>query len=188
VSNLQSKIIKCLELKSLVDDSYELSQVEIDVLPSQIITMENFSNAGTANLFDKAQITANNYLDNTGTILASVIINVSDYIQVIPSSTYSVTKGYSTQGGMYDKNKNYIGKIPHPTSSTGTVWTFNIPSNCYYIRVNVLNADLASFMIVSGTTYPSSYSSYGVTIPWLKLPTTAVISKWANKKWGVLGG
>lgn len=160
---------------------------DIDVLPSTIVTMENLFGGVSGNLFDKTTLTTGKYLDNTGALLDTTIINLGDYIPVIPLASYSVPKGYSTQGGMYDRNKNYIGAIPHPAASTGTTWTFTLPTNCYFVRLNVLNGDINTFMLVSGTSYPSSYSSYGITIPWLKLSSAGAVSKWASKKWGVIG-
>lgn len=70
---------------------------------------------------------------------------VSDYIPVKPSRE---TKLYShsgngdklqSVGAMYDENKSLIGIIPTDMFYGGLV-TFRTPSNCYYVRLNLIKS------------------------------------------------
>lgn len=70
---------------------------------------------------------------------------VSEFIPVKPSRE---TKLYShagngdklaSVGAMYDANKSLIGIIPTDTFYAGLI-TFRTPSNCYYVRLNLIKA------------------------------------------------
>lgn len=119
-------------------------------------------------------VASNQYVNNSGVILYSSAISLSEFIGVVGGQTYSVSKGYSSQGGVYDVNKNWISAIPHPTNSVSTPVTFTLPPNAAYVRLNVLNVDIASFTMVLGINYIPTYIGYNP-------------SKWSLKKWGVVG-
>ncbi|PDZ02563.1 hypothetical protein CON03_28260, partial [Bacillus cereus] len=103
-------------------------ETKIDRLPNQVVSMESMVNNGnTVNLFDKSALTFNKFIDNNGSISDSSIIHLSDSIPVVGGNTYTVTTGYSSQGAMYDSDNNWIGAIPHPSSTTNVPFTFTLP-------------------------------------------------------------
>jgi len=82
------------------------------------------------NLFDKSKTIKGFYASQaTGLLVVSAAYYVSDYIAVLPNTTYARTS--NTQLPFYDINKNYISGVAD--------YVFTTPVDCYYIRLNCSN-------------------------------------------------
>lgn len=142
-----------------------------DKIANEAISPENMGGYNFENMFDKTTITVNKYVSNTGVLTNSTILSLSDFIPVVEGQTYTVTKGYSSQGGYYDSNKNWISAI---NGTEQNIWSFTIPVNCTFIRLNMMDTVIDSWMMIKGTTYPSGYSPYGATISWLNVKDESI--------------
>lgn len=115
------------------------------------------------NLFDKSTVTNDKYFNGSTSIVddSSGIFSVSDYIEVEPNTSY--IKSDTQYATYYDINKN-------PISINSSPWNIlSTPSNCYYVRLNVKKTLLSTYMLVKGTTLPSTYQSYYLGIDGTKI-------------------
>lgn len=87
------------------------------------------------NLFNKDTIINGKVLASNGALTDASGFIVGDYIQVKPSTQYTISFDYTTKEylriGYYQKNKTFIER-PY---SGDNPWTITTPSNCYYIRI-----------------------------------------------------
>lgn len=107
------------------------------------------------NLFDKnAPYTPSWHLNpETGEERSwGVAWGVTDYIAVIENSTYTANRSFGNSADVnhaciafYDKDKNYIG-------FAGKVSTFTAPSDCAYIRSNLIISEIDTAMLNEGST------------------------------------
>lgn len=108
-----------------------------------------------ANLFDKATIINNYYINDTnGTQRYNVGDKCTDFIEVKPSTTYFIYSEQTTGrwGAWYDENKNYISNITLYGVRTA-------PANAKYVRLTVVrqgNGNVDTFSV----NYPSSDTEY----------------------------
>ena len=106
----------------------------------------NFFYRDSPNLFNKDTVTPNKRLSSANAIMDDVNNTVSDYIEVLPNTTYSVTEGSYTH--FYDVDKTFI-------SGHGVgIKTFTTPENTAYIRITVRKIKLDVFMLILGSTPP----------------------------------
>jgi hypothetical protein len=145
------------------NDNMENDSVEDNNIPMSSLDITNIKGTEINNLFNKTTSTPLKYVDNTGAILDSVTLLLSDYIPVKENMDYVVSDGYTSQGGVYDKDKNWIDKVTPGTP--GLPWSFKVPKNGAYVRLNVHQGILDQWMTVPGTVYPSDYKAYGVYLP-----------------------
>lgn len=107
----------------------------------------NFFYRNSPNLFNKDTVTLDKRLSSANAISDDVNNTVSDYIEVLPNTTYSVTEGSYTH--FYDADKTFI-------SGHGVgIKTFTTPENTAYIRITVRKVKLDVFMLVLGSTPPA---------------------------------
>ena len=107
----------------------------------------NFFYRNSPNLFNKDTVTLDKRLSSANAISDDVNNTVSDYIEVLPNTTYSVTEGSYTH--FYDEDKTFI-------SGHGVgIKTFTTPENTAYIRITVRKIKLDVFMLVLGNTPPT---------------------------------
>ena len=107
----------------------------------------NFFYRNSPNLFNKDTVTLDKRLSSANAISDDVNNTVSDYIEVLPNTTYSVTEGSYTH--FYDADKTFI-------SGHGVgIKTFTTPENTAYIRITVRKIKLDVFMLVLGNTPPT---------------------------------
>ena len=107
----------------------------------------NFFYRDSPNLFNKDTVTLDKRLSSGNAIMDDANNTVSDYIEVLPNTTYSVTEGSYTH--FYDADKTYI-------SGHGVgIKTFTTPENTAYIRITVRKIKLDVFMLILGSTPPS---------------------------------
>lgn len=105
----------------------------------------------STNLFDKDTVTVGYYVSHTeGGLISQVSYSASDYIPVLPSTTY--TKKTSERFAFYDVNKTYI-------SGTLSATTFTTPANCYYVRITILNTSVNVERLNTGSTL-LAYETY----------------------------
>ena len=107
----------------------------------------NFFYRNSPNLFNKDTVTPSKRLSSANAISDDVNNTVSDYIEVLPNTTYSVTEGSYTH--FYDADKTFI--IGHGVG----IKTFTTPENTAYIRITVRKVKLDVFMLVLGSTPPT---------------------------------
>ena len=122
------------------------------------------------NLLDISTITENTYIDENGNTGSSQVTNLSDYIELKPNTSYTLSYDYSTLLNSnqrnfvyYDENKTYISSwIYLPTNKTNTITT---PNNTKYIRFSY-DKNCYSIMVNEGTT-ALPYEPYGSKGKWL---------------------
>ncbi|NGM81188.1 hypothetical protein G5B47_02045 [Paenibacillus sp. 7124] len=104
------------------------------------------------NLFNKLMATTGKYVDYTNGVLATnAAFAASDYIPVLPNTTY--TKRSGSQFAYYDANKVYISG-----QANGT--TFATPSNCAYIRISLGLVNLDTEQVELGSVQ-TAFEPYG---------------------------
>jgi lysophospholipase L1-like esterase len=90
------------------------------------------------NLFDKTTVISNKYVDpNNGNIADSANNDVSDYISVIPSTSY--VKNVKGNVAFYNSSKTFLSGIPESTALAGT--SFQAPSNAAYARFSIKKSE-----------------------------------------------
>ena len=91
--------------------------------------------------------TANTRLANyeTGATETANGYNLTDYIRVIPNTTYCASRTESARTLFYDANKNVIPQTAWTFPSAGSV--FITPSNAYYMRVTIVNTYVQNFCL-----------------------------------------
>ena len=110
---------------------YDFNTIDMRTINDGGITKEKLSFipcelTRSKNLFNKEDITKGYYINyTTGKPTPNADYCISDYIEVLPNTTYSKATTY--QFAFYDKNKVFI-------SGLNTDTTFITPSNCKYIR------------------------------------------------------
>lgn len=127
------------------------------------------------NLFDKDTANINKALDTAnGYLYDNSEYMTSDYIAVIPNTQYSDNVS-SIQFNIcyYDKNKTFISGQTKATPYT-------IPLGAYYIRIQAYKTRLDTFMIVRGSTTPTTYEAHKPTIT-LPIDLTTIEDSGGNK-------
>lgn len=131
----------------------------------------------TENLFDYTARDAGNgfvedvYLFSNGLANSSSNYNISEYIEVLPNTTYAIAPCVGNTPGVceYDSGKTYITGIAYHNEET---ITFTTTATTKYIRFSVRNTMDMEIMLVEGSTAPSSYIPYlKPTDPPVSLPT-----------------
>lgn len=107
----------------------------------------NFFYRNSPNLFNKDTVTPNKRLSSANAIVDDLNNTLSDYIEVLPNTTYSVTEGSYTH--FYDADKTYI------SGHAVGIKTFTTPENTAYIRITVRKIKLDVFMLILGSTPPT---------------------------------
>ena len=125
-------------------------------------------NKSKVNLYNKNTITQLKYVDNTGNIQEHASLCLSDYISVSEGSQITISRAQTSVGGVYNSNKEWICKIPSPSSVTSP-YTFTVPTDGCYIRINEYYVAINEYIVVEGEALPSSYYEYGAKIDWLKI-------------------
>ncbi len=113
------------------------------------------SNYRSRNLFNPDAITDGVRIDAGGVLTPDEAFYTTDYIRVLPSTTYAFsTTGSAKYVGFYDQDKNYLSR----NTGAGTITT---PANTAYIRISPRYSEtpVESFMVALGEL-PSSYEPY----------------------------
>jgi lysophospholipase L1-like esterase len=129
------------------------------------------------NLFNKATATLNNYLLANGTLTALANYYVSDFIPVLPSTSYATTVNIGRNAGgaknlFYDANKAVLSEI-----GGGYDTFFTTPANCYFIRLTSSTlAEIGTAQVEQGTNR-TSYNSYYTVDPTLIPAISSTLSE-----------
>jgi lysophospholipase L1-like esterase len=123
----------------------------------------------STNLFDPTAITKNCYVDyNSGQIVTSTLISISDFIPVVAGQSYAFPilddsgNTLSSAGAFYTSDKTFLSGI----SGDGDVQVIKAPASAQYLRINFANGKLNNTMIFIGHL-PDEYVPYGGSINWL---------------------
>ena len=114
------------------------------------------------NMFDKANVISGKYVSSTsGKLVDSETYNATDYIGVLPNTTYTSSVFY--HGAIYDGDKNFISAIPDKVA--GTIGkTFETPANGHFIRLSLRPVDMNTLQIEEGSA-STTYTEYFQHIP-----------------------
>jgi hypothetical protein len=120
--------------------------------------------SASKNLFNKDTVLPNSYITATGTIGTSAGWYASDWIPVLPNTTYH--KKSFNSAAFYDASKVFISPL-----TDGGVRTFTTPTNCYWVRLTIASTDTVTinteqFELGSVET---SYEPYGATVTTAKI-------------------
>ncbi|WP_392454803.1 SGNH/GDSL hydrolase family protein [Chryseomicrobium aureum] len=134
------------------------------------------------NLFDKSVATSGYYVNQAdGTLAASALHTVSDFISVFPDSQYRFDNDANSRIAFYNENQVFISGILNPTMPITT------PSNTVFIRFSFTTSpETQQFEAGSIKT---SYESFGIKFP--KLITSDigedVVLNLPSKLYGLVG-
>jgi lysophospholipase L1-like esterase len=139
-------------------------------IANKTITIEKINGATYDNMFDSSTATTGKYVNNSGAVLDSSVLSLSDFIPVEEGKSYIVPVGYTSQGGYYNSNKTWVSRVEnHGGAGEVSNWVFTVPAGVTYVRLNLRTSLLNTWMMVEGTTYPSEYKPYGASVKWLNL-------------------
>lgn len=181
--------------KSVVDEiSERVSELSESIggLPEKVekneIIIDTYSEAffnnivgGTENFIDidsyeaegNPDIVPGSYIKIDGTIGTSSAFYISPYILVVPGMQYKsyhiANPKYGSLGEFCSLDKSQIGVIGYTASSAAPLenntLVFEVPSNCYYIRLNIFHDSSTpnqdNKMLVKGTSSVTTYRKYG---------------------------
>ena len=125
------------------------------------------------NIFDKndSEIESGKMINPNGTTtsLSSQSYKITGYMEIEPSTVYSVYNENNSSGQyganvyitaqFYDANKTRLGNAVGTMDSSGKFYTVTSIANAVYMRVNLYDS-LDAFMVVKGSSYRSAYSYY----------------------------
>ena len=120
------------------------------------------------NMFDKiaeGNVTGKYISAVSGNEVDGLAYTASDYIHLKTGTNYIMPVYEDLYGTSNVKKVAYYGKdkvfIDTVTGTlTDNLLVFSLPSTAYYVRITVANTDLSTFMLVEGTTYPSTYKGH----------------------------
>lgn len=127
----------------------------------------------TENLYDQnATDTANGYIYNAylkssgNTATAGRTYIVTEYIPVVPGSTYTISRYGDTSVNdpslcFYDSNHDYVSGVAY---NGNRIISVEVPINAEYLRFSVFNNYKSNTMLVKGSTAPAEYVPYGYEV------------------------
>lgn len=155
----------------LANDNYLLGLIgPTDDIVRRYLTLNS------KNLFDKSKATDFVYANyQTGALEPLGTFFTSDFIKVEPGLTYALSIGSSLSGDQmpfYDINKNYV-------SGLASAYSFTVPGNAHYVRVNAALTNKNTLMLALGSTATAyePYSEAEVIDPELVRNTVAINHK-----------
>jgi lysophospholipase L1-like esterase len=120
--------------------------------------------------------------------------NCSDFINVEPSTQYTISSAWGNTIVYYDDNNQFISSANDAPSETAP-FTFTTLPSARKIRINIRDLKLSGFMMAKGSTLPAQFVKYENVLPWLTLRNesvkaenlelplqTALNTKWKGKK------
>lgn len=154
-SDIQKSNIKDLSLKAIE---------EIPIKPNQtsfFITSRN--------LFDKndGDIQIGKFINASGGIASANGYNISGFINVVEEQQYIYKFNQSQLGTnatylYYGDSDNLLGSAKANISGDGLTCSLTAPIGAKKIKINFMETDRNSLMVVKGNTYPSTYEEYGL--------------------------
>lgn len=136
------------------------------------------------NLFDKNATDINNgyisgsYISSDGVVTEYSGYDVSEYIPVYPSTTYTLSSIEGNAPGIcsYDENKNYISGIWY---NNNTIVQYTTPNNAKYIRFSIKTTKINDIQLELSPTatayepYVSTTAILTTGLPLCGIPVTA---------------
>ena len=163
---------------AVVGKNAVLSENILDGQVREVTT--SFIKPTSANMFDKDYFTVGTIVGDTGAYDSLSGHGCTDYIPVVPNETYTVSKILPIPGGAYDLNKNWVGKATPNTTHTEN-YTFTVPSNVYYIRLNISITLLDTFVMCKGTEIIPYVESDYIIAPKIKILKSQIKDYQVNK-------
>ena len=144
-------------------------------------TQTSFIKRSSIQLFNKDTVISGKRVNQVNGILLDYALGVaSDWIPVAPETAYVQTEGNTF--AEYDAERKFVRGY-----GTG-VTAFTTSASTRFVRVTVRSVILANYMLVQGSALPSVYQSYdGYSLDGSIVPPSVLTSRWAGKKWNVLG-
>lgn len=139
---------------------------QIDYLRSKKIDAFSFyGSTGPTNLL-YTYPAVSGYVDSGGAINSSQNYDTSDFIEVLPNTTYALS--YIRFSLQLDETKTRIVNtyIDHNNAASATITTV---AGARYLRVSYLKNNKEKAQVVLGNSVPA-YSQYRVYVPFLKIP------------------
>lgn len=125
------------------------------------------------NLYNKLTNSLNVSIDfNTGALITNTGYQTSNFIKVIPSTLYQVTRASFI--GYYDENKTFISR------GTGIVTSFTTLPNAKFIRFSDANSFMIGNTQLEAGTSPTTYEAYSNLFPVANIPPLTDYSKNAD--------
>lgn len=123
------------------------------------------------NLFNKDSVVSGHIVSHiTGELQANSVSTVSEFIPVLPNTQY--TRTTDSYCAFYNSNKGFIGGLAPNTGD----FTFTTPSDCFYVRVAVVNGDVSTFQLELGGV-ATDYQSYALELVNAKVKKELVDSR-----------
>lgn len=125
------------------------------------------------NLFDKSAVTPNRYVNARGGLSAWNAASASDYIPVVPNTSYTLHFGASPGNNRiaFYSQASVDGFISPTVSFSTTTTTFTTPEGAKYLRFSCYRTVLDSAQLEAGST-ASPYVPYVGTTVTLPLPVS----------------
>lgn len=109
------------------------------------------------NLYNSATSIIGHYVQSNGILDILASYNASDFIPVLPNTTY--TKTNNERFAFYDIDKVYVSGV-----AENIAFTFTTPPTAYYVRINSVPSSMAFEQLELGSI-ATSYETFGSKIP-----------------------
>ena len=154
--NLSDEVLQAMAGNTPVNVTPTANSVTNEKIALGAVTPEVFSFVTQSkNLFNKATAVAGFEVSLTdGTLVAAANYTASDYIRVLPNTTYS--RSMSWKMAFYDQNKTFISARDDGRQVT-------TPTNAAYVRVSFLTSHINNYQFELGGA-ETAYVPYQVTI------------------------
>lgn len=143
----------------------QIEKGDTDTSYTPYVSQTQLISLGVENLFDKDNITSSKALDTqNGTLVDSSVSCVLNYTEVEPNTTYTLSGGTDatkTKKACYYTAQDTSTYLSY-NEKVGTGITFTTPNNCYYIRIQVVEAEKDNMQLEKGSK-ANSFSPYGTT-------------------------
>jgi hypothetical protein len=128
------------------------------------------------NLFNKDTVTPGYYVSYAdGSLQPQSLYSASDFIPILPNTTYS--KSHGQQFAFYTADRVNI-----PTTDNTNITIFTTPSNARFVRLSVLNTQIATLQLEQGSVH-TNYVSFDPTLDVnsLQMQNVIIVSKSGSK-------
>ena len=121
-------------------------------------------NAHGKNLFDKNSSLTNGYINSSGTVVSSGWLRVSQFIEIKPNTTYTISwtgdvkaLSYDRYAYTYTAEQTPIAQVISQTGGAST--TFTTAPNAKYIRIQITSDAVSTCQLEFGSTV-TEYAPY----------------------------
>lgn len=103
------------------------------------------------NLFDKSKSARQTRLEEDGNLIEFSTMQTSDFIGIVPNTTYSLTETGSHRGKFYDSEKRPISS-GYDFGEFGASCTFTVPENAHYLMFSYFSSYEEGIQLEVGET------------------------------------